>query len=204
MSTPGFAENTLVSRLVGCRLSVVVFGCCGPPKAFPLGALVYRGCLCRVPPVCHRVQGDSEAKRQPLLCVVVGVLGVVTSCVLCARVPRGPKDVITNICCSCATENTYKITVKPFTVDLATDRLRTSTRSLSPLLISLHRHDGFCVPFLIDLFRLYHLRWFVEHFIPCHLPCVLWPLRLGEPSILSLRQCSLRRNRSRLCQKFIR
>ena len=47
-------------------------------------------------PTGVRVHGDSVAKRQPL-CVLVGV---VTSCVLCARVrshvPR-----------SCATENTY-------------------------------------------------------------------------------------------------
>ena len=41
---------------------------------FPVRALVYRGCPCRDPPVCHRVQGDSVAKRQPLLCVCVLVL----------------------------------------------------------------------------------------------------------------------------------
>ena len=43
--------------------------------------------------MCHRVQGDSVTKRQPLLCVV----GVVTSCMPCARV-RTPR--------SCAPENT--------------------------------------------------------------------------------------------------
>ena len=66
----------------------------GPPTAFPVRAPVYRGCPCRDPPVCQRVQGDSVAKRQPLLCVV----GVVTSCVSCARVRTSR---------SCAPENTY-------------------------------------------------------------------------------------------------
>ena len=47
--------------------------------------------------MCHRIQGDSVAKRQPLLCVV-GVVGVVTSCVPCAR---------GRISRSCATEKTY-------------------------------------------------------------------------------------------------
>ena len=32
-----------------------------------------------LPGLCHRVQGDSVAKRQPFFCVVVGVVGVVTS-----------------------------------------------------------------------------------------------------------------------------
>ena len=64
---------------------------------WPCRALVYRGCPCRDPPVCHRVQGDSVAKRIPWLCVLIGV---VTSCVLCARV-RGRASR------SCATENTY-------------------------------------------------------------------------------------------------
>ena len=68
----------------------------GHPRPSSVEALVYRGCPCRDPPVCHRVQGDSVAKRQPL-CVLVGV---VTSCVLCARV-RG------RVSRSCATENTY-------------------------------------------------------------------------------------------------
>ena len=39
--------------------------------------------------------------------MVVGVLGVVTSCVLCARVSRVLKDVFKTGCISCATENTY-------------------------------------------------------------------------------------------------
>ena len=101
MSTPGFAESTFVLRLVGVLLSFVCGrlcgGYCGPPTAFPVWAPVYRGCPCRDPPVCHRVQGDSVAKRQPSLCVVVGVLGVVTSCVPCARVPRVSRDVLTTV-----------------------------------------------------------------------------------------------------------
>ena len=39
--------------------------------------------------------------------MVVGVLGVVTSCVLCARVSRVLRDVKTTGRVSCATENTY-------------------------------------------------------------------------------------------------
>ena len=38
------------------------------------------------------------------MCVLVGV---VASCVLCARVPRVLRDVLTTGCISCATENTY-------------------------------------------------------------------------------------------------
>ena len=51
--------------------------------------------------MCHRVQGDSVAKRQPQLRVFVGVVGVVTSGVPCARV-RGRTSR------SCATENTHR------------------------------------------------------------------------------------------------
>ena len=39
--------------------------------------------------------------------MVVGVLGVVTSCVLCARVSRVLRDVKTTGRLSCATENTH-------------------------------------------------------------------------------------------------
>ena len=39
--------------------------------------------------------------------MVVGVLGVVTSCVLCARVSRVLGDVKTTGRISCATDNTY-------------------------------------------------------------------------------------------------
>ena len=94
MSRHLFPESTFVSRpcLSCCRWSSRG-GCARPPTA--LSGMVYRGCPCH-PPVCHRVQGDSVAKRQPL-CVLVGV---VTSCVLCARV-RG------HVPRPCATENTY-------------------------------------------------------------------------------------------------
>ena len=95
-----------LKTLVGILLSFVCGrlrgGCCGPPTAFPVRAPVYRGCPCRDPPVCHRVQGDSVAKRQPFL-----VLGVVTSCVHCARIPRVSRDGITTGFSSCAAENTY-------------------------------------------------------------------------------------------------
>ena len=70
----------------------------GHPQPSSVEALVYRGCPCWAPPVCHRDQDDFVAKRQPFFVLV----GVVTSCVLCARV-RG------RVSRSCATENTYKI-----------------------------------------------------------------------------------------------
>ena len=38
----------------------------------PCGTPVYRGCPCWNPPVCHRVLGDTVAKRQPfLVCLLV-------------------------------------------------------------------------------------------------------------------------------------
>ena len=70
----------------------------GHPRPSSMEALVYRGFLCGDPPVCHRVQDASVAKREPFFVL----LGVVTSCVLCARV-RG------RVSRSCATENTYKM-----------------------------------------------------------------------------------------------
>ena len=57
-------------------------GTSGHPRPPSVEALVYRGCPCPDPPVCHRVQDDSAAKRQPFFVLV----GVVTPCVLCARV----------------------------------------------------------------------------------------------------------------------
>ena len=67
-----------------CRSSVVVSrSLCRATHGLPFRAPVYRGCACRDPPVCHRVQGDC-GKAPTLLCVVVGVVGVVTVCVLCA------------------------------------------------------------------------------------------------------------------------
>ena len=101
-----FPESMFVLRLVGVLLSFVCGrlrgGCCGPPTAFLVRAPVYRGCLCRDPPVCHRVQGDSVAKRQPFLVWM-------SSCVHCARFPRVSRDVITAGCSLCANENTYNV-----------------------------------------------------------------------------------------------
>ena len=99
VSTTGFAECTCVSRpcLSCCRLSSCrVVELVGPPTAFPRTAprvpwvsfLDPRGC---------QSPDDPVGKSQPL-CVLVGV---VTSCVLCARV-RG------RVSRSCATENTYR------------------------------------------------------------------------------------------------
>ena len=90
------AESTLVLTLVCVVWSSVGSrgSCVGPPSLSGTG-VPWVSCLDE--PVCLRVQGDSVAKRQPL-CVLA--VGVVASCVLCARgrgrVPR-----------ACATENTY-------------------------------------------------------------------------------------------------
>ena len=98
MITP-VAESTFVSRLVCVLLSFVggrlCGACCGPPTAFPVGHRCTVGVLAGT----HRC-----GKAPTLLCVVVGVVGVVTSC---ARVPRVSRDVITSGCSSCATEITY-------------------------------------------------------------------------------------------------
>ena len=59
------------------------------------------GVLVRGPLVCHRVQGDYCGKAPTLVFV-----GVVTSCVLCARVHG-------HVSRSCATENTYKRHLAP-------------------------------------------------------------------------------------------
>ena len=85
-----FLKARLSQDLV-CVLSSVVVGrlrggYVGPPTAFPVRAPVYRACPCRDPPVSHKVQGDSVAKRANPSCVFVGVVGVVKSCVPCARV----------------------------------------------------------------------------------------------------------------------
>ena len=93
-----FAESTFVSRpclsCVVCRS--LGRGAVGPPTAFPrtVRRVPLVSCLDRRG--CHSVQDDLVTKSQPL-CVLVGV---VTSCVLCARV-RG------RVSRSCATENTY-------------------------------------------------------------------------------------------------
>ena len=87
------SQRPCLCHVVGGRLVELVSG---HPRPSSAEALVYCGCPCQDPPVCHRVQSDSVAKRQPF-CVLVGV---VTSCVLCACV-RG------RVSRSCATENTY-------------------------------------------------------------------------------------------------
>ena len=90
VSTSFLKARLTQTCLLSCRVS-----CCGPPTAFlrrstgvhwvslpgPTSAPHSPRCLC--------------GKAPTLLGVVVGVVGVVTSCALCVRVPR-----------SCATENT--------------------------------------------------------------------------------------------------
>ena len=100
---------------VGGRLSGA---CCGPPTAFPVGGTGVPWVSLPGPTGVPQsfFQGDSVAKRQPFLSVVVGVVGIVTSCVPCARVPRVSRDVITTFCSSCATENTYKFIVSDLVV----------------------------------------------------------------------------------------
>ena len=99
MSTPGLAENTFVSRhsLSCCRLSSCrVVELVGPPTAFPRTGLRVPWVSCLDTLGFHRVQDDPVTKSQPL-CVLVGI---VTSCVLCARF----RDRVSS---SCATGNTY-------------------------------------------------------------------------------------------------
>ena len=103
--------STFVLTLV-CVLSSVVVGrlrggYVGPPTAFLRRGTGVPWVSCLDPPVCPRVQDDPEAKSQPFLLWLLVVLGVVTSCVLCARVSRVLRDVLTTGCISCATENTY-------------------------------------------------------------------------------------------------
>ena len=102
--------STFVLTLV-CVLSSVVVGrlrggYVGPPTAFLRGGTGVPCVSCLDPPVCPRVQDDPGAKKPTLLGVVVVVLGVVTSCVLCARVSRVLSDMFTTGCISCAPENT--------------------------------------------------------------------------------------------------
>ena len=81
-----FPESTFDSKPVLVLLSFVsgrlVELVSGHPRSSSVQAPVYRACPCRAPPVCHRVQDGSLAKRQPFFVLV----GVVTSCVPCARV----------------------------------------------------------------------------------------------------------------------
>ena len=80
LSAPGCciarSTQTCLCRVVVYR-SLCRGSCCGPPTAFPVLAPVFRGSPCRDPPVYHRVQGDSVAKRQGL---VVCLLEYLHSC----------------------------------------------------------------------------------------------------------------------------
>ena len=114
--------STFVLTLV-CVLSSVVVGrlrggYVGPPTAFLRGGKGVPWVSCLDPPVCPRVQDDPEAKSQPFLVWLLLCFGVVTSCVLCARVSRVLRDVLTTGCISCATENTYTThRVSPYLAD---------------------------------------------------------------------------------------
>ena len=71
-----FLKARLTQRLSWscCRLSVVVlWNLLWATHSLPYRAQVFRGCPCRDPPVCHRVQDDSGAQRQPF-CVWLLVL----------------------------------------------------------------------------------------------------------------------------------
>ena len=104
-------SSTFVLTL-GCVLSSVVVGrlrggYVGPPTAFLRRGTGVPWVSCLDPPVCPKVQDDPDAKSQPFLVLFKGVRGVVTSCVLCARVSRVLRVVLTTGCISCATEKTY-------------------------------------------------------------------------------------------------
>ena len=68
----------------------------GHPRPSRVRAPVYRGCPCRDPLGCHRVQDVSVTKRQPIVVVVGAVMWCDRRVRVRARVSR-----------SCATENTY-------------------------------------------------------------------------------------------------
>ena len=106
MITP-VAESTFVSRVVCVLLSVVVFVelVVGHPRPSLSGTGVPWVCPCRDPPVCHRVQGDSVAKRQSFF---VRLLVLLECDIMCSLHSRSTcRDVLTTGCSSCATENTY-------------------------------------------------------------------------------------------------
>ena len=78
-----FPESTFDSDLSFVVLSFVVsWKLLRATHVVPLSGTGVPWVSCLDPPVCHRVQGDSVAKSQPLLCVLDGV---VTSCVLSMR-----------------------------------------------------------------------------------------------------------------------
>ena len=52
----------------------------GHPRPPSVEALVYRGCPCRDPPVCHRVQDDSVAERQRNECGWCVCFHLVSAC----------------------------------------------------------------------------------------------------------------------------
>ena len=52
----------------------------GHPRPPSVEALVYRGCPCRDPPVCHRVQDDSVAERQRSECGWCVCFHLVSAC----------------------------------------------------------------------------------------------------------------------------
>ena len=106
---------------MSCRLlSLVVFVevTSGHPRPSSAEAPVNRGC----PAWTHLCAPESRMtlrQRAPFLVWLLFVLGVVTSCVLCAReVSRVLRDVLTTGCISCATENTYTThRVSPYLAD---------------------------------------------------------------------------------------
>ena len=106
-----FPENTFAPALVCVLWSFVVGrlrgGCCGPPHGLPCLGTGVPWVSLRGPTGEPQSLGRPCGKAPTLLGVVVGVLGVVTSCVPCARVPPVSRDVLTTGCGSCATENTY-------------------------------------------------------------------------------------------------
>ena len=98
----------LVTKAWRCNLGLVVsvlrvnlvFFHPRPPSVV---ALVYRACPCRDQRVCHRVQGDSVAKRQPCACDWCVSCHLVSVCglVLCDRVPHCKTVILQTSCDSC-------------------------------------------------------------------------------------------------------
>ena len=97
------ALETLVLSFWWCRVERVS----GHPRPPSVEALVYRGCPCWDPPVCHRVHDDSVAERQPcacgwcVSCHLVSDFERVCELVLCDGVPHCKTVILQTNCDSC-------------------------------------------------------------------------------------------------------
>ena len=105
--SPRRGAVTLVLSFWWCRVKRVL----GHPRPPSVEALVYRRCPCRAPPVCHRVQDDSVAERQPCACGWCVSCHLVSACervcehVLCDGVSHCKTVILQTKCASCVLWN---------------------------------------------------------------------------------------------------